>query len=237
MKAEVFKNRVEYLVHLSALGKINGLVLTGRQEIWELQIWEYACRPTSFIVVLNKEFINVASFIFSGLDWFISTAAFWMACFPAVWHKALICPGKAVTSCKNKGRSTREGVPMSCWRTQLLSAELTKGHSTLFFPAPVSSSLGWLLAVTESTLCFGCLCCYWHSQSAGRKRKEIAHQCNGGRLWWERRACLDCRTLTAGSRKEGSHCDVASKCTERIGTVLTRYCYTVNWLKKKPENQ
>lgn len=122
------------------------------------------------------------------------------------------------------------------------------GHSSFLqsWPratAPCSSQplfpvlLGWLLAVTESTLCFGCLCCYWHSQSAGRKRKEIAHQCNGGRLWWERRACLDCRTLTAGSRKEGSHCDVASKCTKRIGTVLTRYCYTVNWLKKKPENQ
>lgn len=36
--ADVFNSRVEYLVHLSAQRKINGLVLTGRQEIWDLQI-------------------------------------------------------------------------------------------------------------------------------------------------------------------------------------------------------
>lgn len=52
-----FNGRVEYLAHLCAQRKINGLVLTGRQEIWDLQIWGYACRSTNLVVVLNKEFI------------------------------------------------------------------------------------------------------------------------------------------------------------------------------------
>lgn len=89
-------------------------------------------------------------------------------------------------------------------------------------------SKGWLLAVTESVLCFGCLCCYWHPQSAGREKEEIEHQWNGERLWWERRAYLDYRTLTGGSRKEGIHCDMANKCTKGVGAELTRSCYTVN---------
>lgn len=115
------------------------------------------------------------------------------------------------------------GVPMSFWRTQLLSAELTKDQSTLFLPALVSYSPGlascchrehsllWLpLLLLALTVC-------------REEEKEIAHQWNGGRLWWERRACLDYRTLTAGSRKGGNHCDMANKCTTRVGAVLTRY--------------
>lgn len=73
------------------------------------------------------------------------------------------------------------------------------------------------------------------TDSAGRKRQEIAHQWNGGRLCWERGPCLDYRTLTAGSRKEGNHWVMASKCTKRVGAALT--CYTVNWLKEKSGNQ
>lgn len=66
-----------------------------------------------------------------------------MACFPAVQHKALICPGRAVTPRKNKGfEACVRGVSVSFWRTQLLSAELTRDQNTSFLPALASSSPG-----------------------------------------------------------------------------------------------
>lgn len=40
------------------------------------------------------------------------------------------------------------------------------------------------------------------------------------KLGWERRACLDYRTLTAGSRKEGNHCDMANKGRGCINKIL-----------------
>lgn len=83
---------------------------------------------------------------------------------------------------KIRAEECAEGVQMSFGRTQLLSAELTKVQSTSFLPALVYSS-PWLASH----------CCGEHSalavfavigtnESAGRKRKEIAHQWNGVRL-------------------------------------------------------
>lgn len=88
-----------------------------------------------------------------------------------------------------------------------------QGPQYLVPPSPCFqfSWAGFLLSQRTLSALAACAVIGTNSLQGGRERR-LAHQWNGGRLWWERRACLDCRTLTAGSRKEGNHCDVASKC-------------------------
>lgn len=86
---------------------------------------------------------------------------------------------------------------------------------------PLFTALGWLLIARESTA-LAALAVTGTNESAGRRRKEIAHQWNEVRWGWERGSMLRLWGSDCSSWREGACFDMVD-CTRKTGAVLTSY--------------